>query len=364
MTLEKIAELVGGEIRGDSQKNIEGAASSGRAGAREITFVTDRRHLDEALESDAGAIILERKLFEEHFGPDGGKSGASKSFILVEANPRLAFARVLEEFRPREAPRRGIHPTSVVGPDVVMGRDVYLGPHVVVEAGVRLGDGVRLYPNVYVGENSSIGDNSIIYPNVVIRERVTIGRRVIIHPGCVIGADGFGYVEDGTRRHKIPQIGSVVIEDDVEIGANSCIDRAMLDETRIGRGTKIDNLVQVGHNVIIGENVVIAGLSGIGGSTRIEDGVTIGGHVAVSDHVVIGKGAIVGGNACVWSNIPPGAFVSGDPARPHKEHLRVEAAVRKLPDALNVLWALEEKLNDIERRGRAGPPKTGGAQPV
>jgi UDP-3-O-[3-hydroxymyristoyl] glucosamine N-acyltransferase len=202
-----------------------------------------------------------------------------------------------------------------------------------------------------VGEGAEIGEDSLLHVNVVVAERCVIGSRCVLHPGAVIGSDGFGYVWDGTAHRKIPQVGIVRIGDDVEVGANSAIDRATLGETRIGRGTKIDNLVQIGHNVVIGEDAVLCGQAGIAGSARLEDRVTLAGQVGVNDHVTVGRGAIATGQAGVTGSVPAGAVVSGMPAAPHREFLKRSALVARLPELARRLEKLEKRLAEIEKGG-------------
>ena len=274
ITLEELAGLLGGVPVGNARFRITGAAPVESAGAGDIAFAENAKILRVAVKGNAGAVIA------KHGDNLQGKPG-----ILVE-NPRFAFARTLEMFAPDiPRPPEGIHEMSVVAETAVIGKAARIGPNVTIEKGVVLGEGVVLYPCVYVGEDTKIGDGTVIYPNAVIRERVSIGRGVIIHGGAVIGADGFGFAASENKHHKIPQTGTVIIEDDVEIGANTCIDRGTMGATIIGKGAKIDNLVQIGHNVRIGENCIIVGQTGIGGSSEIGEGSILAGQAGITEHV-------------------------------------------------------------------------------
>lgn len=337
-TLGELAAMVGGELEGDPLLRITGVAPIDEAGPGDVTFAEDDKKASAAAGGGASAVVVRR-----------GTRPFAKPRIVVD-DPRLAFARILAAFEPeRGVPAEGIDPRSVVHPSATVLRGARVGPNVTVEAGAVIGEGVVLYPGVYIGREAKVGAGTIIYPNVVVRERVVIGRNVIIHPGAVIGADGFGYVESGGVRRKIPQIGTVIIEDDVEIGANACVDRATMGATVIGKGTKVDNLVQIGHNVKVGEHCVIVALTGVGGSSEIGASCTLAGAVGIKDHVKVGPGSVVAAHTLVCANIPPGAFVSGSPARPHREQLAIEAAARKLPEFLERVRSLEAEIGEIKR---------------
>lgn len=337
-TLGELARMVGGELEGDPLLCITGVSPIEGAGPGDITFAEDAKKASAAAGGTAGAVVVPR-----------GVGLAGKPCIIVD-NPRLAFARILAAFEPEHGvPAEGIDPRSSVHPSATILGGARIGPNVTVEAGATIGENAVLYPGVYIGREAKVGAGTVIYPNAVVRERVVIGRNVIIHPGAVIGADGFGYVESGGAHHKIPQIGTVIIEDDVEIGANACVDRATMGATVIGRGTKVDNLVQIGHNVKVGENCIIVGLTGVGGSSEIGASSTLAGGVGVKDHVRIGPGSVVAARALVCTNLPPGAFVSGSPARPHREQLAIEAAMRKLPELLERVGSLEAEIEKIKR---------------
>ena len=323
IALEELAEMIGGNLVGDPRLCITGIAPVESAHSGDITFAESAKILKVAIKSRAGAVIA------KHGEDLHGKPG-----ILVE-NPRLAFTKVLQVFAPDPShPPVGVHQESVVAESAVIGKGSRIGPKVIIQGRVVLGERVILYPGVYVGEDAEIGDGTIIYPNAVIRERVSIGRNVIIHGGAVIGSDGFGFVAHDGVHNKVPQIGAVIIEDDVEIGANTCIDRATMGATVIGRGTKIDNLVQIGHNVRIGEHCIIVSQTGIGGSSEIGDGCVLAGQAGISDHVKIGPKSVVAGCTMVSTNLPPVLCVSR-PARPHREQLKMDAAC---PNCL-MLWS-------------------------
>ncbi|MEK7823189.1 MAG: UDP-3-O-(3-hydroxymyristoyl)glucosamine N-acyltransferase, partial [Nitrospirota bacterium] len=258
-------------------------------------------------------------------------------------NPYLAFARTLEIFYKAPFNPLGISKESIIGENVSFGSDVSVYPNVYISNNVAIGNRVTIFPFVYIGENVSVGDDSVIYPNAAIREKVKIGKRVIIHSGAVIGSDGFGYVREKEKHYKIPQVGGVIIEDEVEIGANVTIDRATLGNTVIGSGTKIDNLVHIAHNVKTGKNCIILAQVGISGSVEIGDNVVLAGQVGIADHKRIADGVMVVGKSGVTNNLEPGVY-SGTPAIPHKDWLRAQSIYAKLPDILRRLQELERKI--------------------
>jgi UDP-3-O-[3-hydroxymyristoyl] glucosamine N-acyltransferase len=324
-SLSEIAQFTGGEILGDGNFTVRGIASIGSATGRDLVFVEDERKLAEALRSRAGAVIA---------GSFCKQQELSKP-ILIAKQPRLAFARAAELLAPTSQHRPGIHKTAVIDPGANLSESVLIEAHVVIQSGVVVGDGTRIGAGSFVGERVTIGQHCDIAANVSIYPGVAIGSRVIVHAGATLGSDGFGYVRDDStgRYHKFPQVGRLEIEDDVEIGANSTIDRGALEVTRIGRGTKIDNLVHVGHNVEIGRDVVIAAQTGLSGSAVVEDAVVIGGQVGIADHVRIEAGAILGAQ----SGIPTkkvirgkGVVFWGTPARPIREYLKELAMLAKL----------------------------------
>ncbi len=338
--LSEIARLVEGELLGnvDSSIEISGVLGldeataplsyfSGTSGKGQIVVVANPKHLNQTIY--ASAVIIPEGVKEDALPLLPGGEGIIPA-IWVK-NPKLALSMLLNLFYPQEKSTPSIHPSSIIATDAQLGNDVTIYPHVVVDRGVIIGDRVVLYPFVHVGKAVQIGDETIIHSNVTLYENTIIGRKVIIHSGCVIGADGFGYVKVDEGHHKIPQVGNVVIKDDVEIGANTTIDRATIGATIIGDGTKIDNLVQVGHNVKIGKNCILVAQTAIGGSAVIEDGVIIAGKGAVSDHVVVGHHSIIGAKSGVMKDIPPKSMVSGFPARPYRDELKQKACIEKLP---------------------------------
>lgn len=271
--------------------------------------------------------------------------------IIVTEDPRLAFSKVLALFAPERRLPVGVHPAAQVGNNLRLGRRVAIGAGAFVGDNVILGDDVVIHPQAYIGHEATIGEGSEIYPQAYIGDRVSLGRRVVIHPGATIGSDGFGYLQTEEGHRKIPQIGTVVIEDDVEIGANVTIDRATVAATRIGRGTKIDDQVHVGHNCEIGAHCLLCGQTGISGSTTLGNWVVLAGQVGVNDHITICDGAIIGGKSSVWGNITEPGLYSGNPARPHKAACRIAAAQKRLPEIIRRLKELERKAAELEAEG-------------
>ena len=340
ITLGQLGKLIEGKVSGDKDLIITGVAGVDEAREGEITFAVSEKFLRMAEQSSASAIIvpMETRVL-------------TKPTIKVK-NPRLAFARVLEIFYPRKVRFQGIHPTAAIAEGVKIGREVTVGAYSVIKEGAVIEDEVYLSEFTYVGRRVRIGQGSFLYPRVTLLDGTLIGKRVIIHSGTVIGSDGFGFVrgEDGSY-YKIPQIGRVIIEDDVEIGANVAIDRATTGETRIGKGTKIDNLVHIAHNVTIGSNVAIVALVGVSGSCRIGDKVILAGQAGVTDHVSIGSNAMVAAKSGVTKDVPPGAFVSGFPARNHVKQKRIKAIIHRLPELMQRVQKLEKMLREIKEHG-------------
>jgi UDP-3-O-[3-hydroxymyristoyl] glucosamine N-acyltransferase len=338
ITLNKLAELINGSIIGDPNTLITGAADVSDAREGDIVFVESQKLLESAIESGASAIITNTQM-----------PHVDVPRIIVD-NPRYAFAKTLEAFAPVRYKEHGIHPTSFIGEGTVIGENPSIGYNAFISRNVVIGNNVWIHPLAHISENVKIGDNSVIHPFVTIYDSVTIGSNVTIHSGTVIGADGFGYTRIGAEHYKIPQIGEVIICDNVEIGANVTIDRARTGKTTIGRGTKIDNLVHIAHNVTIGENCIIIAQVGVSGSVTIGDRVLLTGQAGVVDHVKIGDDAIICGRAGVIGDIEPGSFVSGYPARPHREQMRMHAAQKKLPNLLRTVKELEKRIKELEDR--------------
>ena len=336
MTLGELAKRLGGELTGDPSTAITGVAGVREAKPGDLTFAANARYAMLLPRSKASAAVVGMAA-EVH---------APLPLIRVK-NPEEAFAQVVGLFAPEPAPfESGIHPTAVIAPDARLGRNVSVGAHAVIESGASIGDNTRILPLVYVGRETSIGADCVIYPNVTFRERVIIGNRCIIHPGAVIGADGFGYQTRGGRHEKIPQSGTVVIEDDVEIGANTTVDRARFDRTWIKKGTKIDNLVQVAHNVVIGEHCLIVAMVGLCGSVHIGDYTVLAGKASVNGHVTIGSRVLVGGLAGVTHDVPDDARISGFPAQDHITELRFRALLKRVPELVDTIKELEKRLRE------------------
>ncbi|MEW6201062.1 MAG: UDP-3-O-(3-hydroxymyristoyl)glucosamine N-acyltransferase [bacterium] len=330
IALGEIAERVGGRVEGDAGVEVSGICSIDDLREGHVVFLEKGRDAARIEGKPLAGVIC---------APDAQVKG--HNLIRAEA-PRIAFAQLLALFHPQTKPEQGIHPAAFVHESAVIGRGVSIGACAVVEADAHIGDDAVIHPSAYIGKRASVGNGCVIYPMTCVLHDCVLGDRVILHSGVVIGADGFGYVKDGERHRKIPQVGNVVIEDDVEIGANSAVDRATIGSTVIGSGTKIDNQVQVGHNVRVGRNCIICGQAGIAGSCIIGDSVTIAGQAGISDHITIGANAIIGGSAGVITNVPDNSFYSGFPARPHREAMKLLSSVQKLPE-------MEKKIDEILR---------------
>lgn len=340
-TVREIAQFIGGEVIGDGSVVITGVSGIKEAGEGDITFLANPKYFPLAQETRASAIIA----------PVGADIKAKA--VIQTDNPSLGFTKVISLFVPQEAMRyKGIHGTAVIGAGVSLGTDVAIGPHAVIEDNVRIGDNTVIHAGSFIGHHTSIGSDSLIYANVSIRERIVIGSRVIIHSGTVIGSDGFGFVAVQGVHQKIPQIGIVEIGDDVEIGANVTIDRARFDKTVIGKGSKIDNLVQIAHNVVIGENSLIIAQAGISGSTIIGNNVTIAGQAGLVGHITVGDGAIAAAQAGVTKSIPANTLVSGYPAKKHEVAIRVNACVQNLPKLYETVNLLKKKIQELEERSK------------
>lgn len=341
LDLEKIAKLVNGKIiAGDKNILVSQIAPIEEAKKGDITFIFDKKGLKKisTTQISASCIIL----------PEDIKT-ISIPKIIVE-NPKLAFAKLLDVFYPSTTPPQGIHSTAIIGKDIEIGKNVSIGAYCVILDRVKIDDNVIIYPSTFIGNDVVIGKNSIIYPQVVIYEKVKIDNNVIIHSGSIIGSDGFGYVKADGKHYKIPQKGNVIIEDEVEIGSCVTIDRATIGATIIGKGTKIDNLVQIGHNVKIGKNCIIVSQVGISGSVTIEDNVILAGQVGVRDHVVIKENTTVAARGVVIKDIGPNLVVSGFPARPHQEEMKIKALTQKLPDLVKKIKDLEKKVEELGKR--------------
>ncbi|HXX56458.1 MAG TPA: UDP-3-O-(3-hydroxymyristoyl)glucosamine N-acyltransferase [Thermodesulfovibrionales bacterium] len=335
MKLGEIATRLGGEAKGDPETDILGVAGIHDVEEGEITFLSDRRLIEACARSKASCVLV------GEFIPE-----LRKPQIIVK-NPQLAFAELLALFHRKPVKRTGISTLASVSARATIGPDVSVGPFAYIADGAVIGRNTVISPGVFIGDDAVIGDDCIIYPHVTVREKAKIGNRVIIHAGSVIGSDGFGYVLEDGRHHKIPQVGGVVIGDDVEIGANVTIDRATTGDTIIGSGTKIDNLVQIAHNVKIGESSIIVAQVGIAGSSEIGNFVVLGGQVGVPDHVRISDGTMVGAQSGVLGDLDKGIY-SGSPAIPHRDFLKAAALFARLPEINKRLRELEAKIKSLE----------------
>lgn len=338
-TLREIAEFIDGKVVGDENIVITGVSGIKEASKGDITFLANPKYFPLVEKTAASAIITSADIQT----PD-------KSLIHTK-NPSLDFARVISLFAPNALMHpKGIHPSAILGNDVSLGQNVAIGPYAVVEDEVSIGDNSVIYAHSFIGHHTKIGRDAIIYAHVSIRERITIGNRVIIHSGTVIGSDGFGFATIEGLHHKIPQIGTVEIGDDVEIGANVTIDRARFDKTIIGSGTKIDNLVQIAHNVVIGENSIIVAQVGISGSTTIGKNVTLAGQVGVVGHINIGDNAIVMAQSGVSKSVPEGTIVWGYPAKRQDIAKRVNACVQNLPRLYKTVEEIKKKIEELSAK--------------
>ena len=341
-TLRDIARAVEGRLIGSPDLTVTGASSLAEAREGDLSYIEHDRHLPAAARSKAAAFVVSQEL-----------TGLTRPQI-VAADAKYAFARIVQQFFTAPYTVRGVAAEVARGQDVQVGADVSIWPFVTLGDRVRIGARVTLYPGVFIGHDSIIGDDSVLYSNVTVREHCSIGRRVIIHNGTVIGSDGFGYVQHDGRHHKIPQIGSVVIEDDVELGANVTVDRATFGQTLIKRGTKVDNLVQIAHNVTIGEHSILVAQVGIAGSTSVGSYVMIGGQAGLADHLEIGDRVIIAARAGVNRSLTGDQVVSGAPAMPHEISIKAQAVIPRLPELRQHVRALEQRVTTLETRsGRA-----------
>lgn len=343
MRLQEIADRLGCRLEGDGALDITGVASLEDAGPGQLTFFTNPKYAADLRRTRASAVIA------------GDDAAGAPCALLRSDEPYLAFARAVELFADPVRPATGIHPLAHVEDGAAVSPDASVGPFAVVGRGARIGARTIVYPHVTIGPLAEIGDDCVIHARVSIRERVRLGHRVVVQDGAVLGADGYGFArrKDGSH-HKIPQIGGVVVEDDVEIGANTTIDRPAVGETRIQAGSKIDNLVQVAHGVRIGRHVLLAAQVGIAGSTVVEDHVTLAGQVGVAGHLTLGKGVIATAQTGIPNSVEPGAFISGYPAIPNRDWLKASAVFRKLPELRKLVADLEQRIAELERRQQDG----------
>lgn len=350
LTLREVLEISGGErLAGPDAVEISGVNALAEAGPGELSFFANPKYLTALRRSRASAVFVPAGFVPP--APAGELMAGGHPALIAVANPSLAFAGIVDRFAPPPVtPAPGIAPTAIVGRNVVIGAGVCVQPYAVIEDGVQLGDGVVVGAHVFIGADCCIGGGSLLYPHVTIRERSRLGARVIIHSGTVIGSDGFGFEWAGGRHVKIPQIGSVEIEDDVEIGANSTIDRARFGRTIVGTGTKIDNLVMIGHNVVIGPHCLLVAQTGISGSTRLGERVTLAGQAGVVGHVEIGDRAVIAAKTGVSKDVPADTVMFGIPAEPLAKAKEQIANVRRLPKLAERVRQLETELAALKAR--------------
>lgn len=341
LTVDELAHLVGGEVVGNGSIEIARIAELETAAQGEIAYVDGEKFFDVANESNAACLII----------PVGSVDKFKVQSVIAVANPKLAFSIIATAVHPPKRREPGIHSTATVAKTADIALTTYVGPNVTIGEYSSVGSSTRIESGVVIGDNVSVGSGCVLHPNVVLYDGVTIGDNVILHAGVCVGADGFGYVRDQMGYHKFPQIGTVVIDDDVEIGAHTCIDRAALGRTRIGKGTKLDNMVHVGHNCDIGERVVIAAQTGISGSVVIEDDAVIGGQVGFGDHTRVQKGAIIGSKAGILPGkiVRPGVWW-GIPVQRLEDYKRLNAHIGRLPQLRDEVKELKRKLAELEEK--------------
>jgi UDP-3-O-[3-hydroxymyristoyl] glucosamine N-acyltransferase len=339
LTAQAVADLVGGRLLGDGGVQIRMVRPLGRAGPEALSFAVSPRYAAELGSSRAGAVLVPEELA-------GGSSGPRTRIVVPD--PYKALVQVIGALFPVEPTTSGVDPTARIGAGAVLGADVSVGPFATLGQNVRVGARSRLGAHASLGDGVTVGEDTVIGPGTVCYAGSRIGNRVVLKAGAVIGGDGFGYLWDGHRHARIPHVGGCILDDEVEVGSNTCIDRGSIDDTMVGRGTKLDNLVQVGHNVQIGERCLIMAGVGIAGSTRIGNDVILAGHVGVTDHLLIGDRARVAAKSAVFGDVPAGATVGGHPARAHRQFLRAQAVMYRLAPIVD---ELERLVPEGSRRG-------------
>jgi UDP-3-O-[3-hydroxymyristoyl] glucosamine N-acyltransferase len=348
-TVDELAARVGGEVSGDGALRVAGVAPLEDAGPDELSFFANKKYRKDFERSRAGVVVVEP-----------GVEAPPGRTVLRVVNAYLAFAKISTLFHPARAARPGVHPAAVIHPGAKIHPTAEVMPLATVAAGAVVGARAILFPGVHVAEDARVGEDSVLYENVVVRERCVVGRRVILQAGCVVGGDGFGFAFDlegageGPRHYKVPQSGIVVIEDDVEIGANSCVDRATLGTTRIGRGSKIDNLVQIGHNVELGPLCIVVSQVGIAGSARLGTGVVVGGQAGIVGHLDVGDGVRIAAKSGVMTDVAAGETVSGSPSMPHSQWLRNQGAFARVADLRREIRQLRRDMDELAAALRDG----------
>jgi UDP-3-O-[3-hydroxymyristoyl] glucosamine N-acyltransferase len=337
-TLKEIASFLNGEVIGDSQAAIENIRGIDEAGNGDLTFIANPKYLKKLEKTGASAVLV-----------SSGAVSTDKNLIIVD-DPYIAFGKLLGLFYPEDHVPPEISKGAFVEEGASVSEDAVIYPGVTIGRGAKIERGVILYPGVTIGRHVIIGEDSILYPNVSVYRKCIIGKRVILHAGVVVGSDGFGFARPGRENIKIPQIGIVQIDDDVEVGANTTIDRGTIEKTWIQRGVKIDNLVQIAHNVVIGENSVIVSQVGIAGSTKLGKGVIMGGQAGLVGHITIGDHVMIGAQSGVHDDVPPNQVVSGSPHLPHRQWLRVEACVSQLPEMRKTVASLLKRMEKLETK--------------
>lgn len=336
LSAAEIAVRCGGRVSGDGERSVRAVRSLEAAGPEDLSFAADAKAEKRATASAAGVLLVR-------------SAAALPGRTVVEvADPQLALGLVLELLHPRRVARGGVHPTAVISPGAGVHPTAEIGPCAVIGEGSRIGAGAIVEAHAAVGKDCVVGEGAWLHPHVVLYDRTVLGARVEVHSGAVLGADGFGYAPTTAGIAKIPQVGRVAIEEDVEIGANTCIDRATLEETRVGAGTKIDDLVMIGHNSTVGRHGFLCGQVGLAGSTTVGDGVVLAGQVGVAGHLRLGNGVKAGAQAGIDGDVPDGMAVFGTPHLPHREALRVIAELRRLPETARAVRQLLARLRPKE----------------
>jgi UDP-3-O-[3-hydroxymyristoyl] glucosamine N-acyltransferase len=337
-TLSEIAAFLQAAVVGDGAVEIRDIKGLDEAGEGDLTFLANPKYRKKIATTAASAILVSAPV-----------EGTGKNFIVVK-DPYAALARLLALFYPEERDFQGVSPAAFIGPGALVAEGATVYPGVYVGEGARVGRGTVLYPGVYVGHGASVGEDCTLYPNVTVYRRCLIGSRVTLHAGVVVGSDGFGFANPGVENRKVPQVGIVQIDDDVEIQANTTIDRGTLGKTWIQRGAKIDNLVQIAHNVVIGENSIVVAQVGISGSTRLGKRVIIGGQAGLVGHIHVGDNVMIAARAGINKDIPASRIMSGAPAIPHAEWLRLNAHILRLPEMHKTVQELRKKIEELEKK--------------